>query len=164
MKTAERSAMNCGIPSFELYNSSFVKQLADWCGQHQLILTGHYPCEDGLTDQIAGSGPVMRYYADMQLPGIDHLGSRVASPVLMKQPASIARQFGNGHVLSETFGGSGWGVSFAQLAWIWGRAVGAWYHKTMLSFVCILNRRKKKTGLPRLFFLSGAMVGRISLF
>lgn len=130
---------------FELYNSSFVKQLADWCGQHQLILTGHYPCEDGLTDQIAGSGSVMRYYADMQLPGIDHLGSRVASPVLMKQPASIARQFGNGHVLSETFGGSGWGVSFAQLAWIWGgqSVLGITKPCYHLSAFSIEGRRKR---------------------
>ena len=103
-----------------LYGENFVKQVADWCGNNNLLFTGHYASEDGLCNQIMCSGSLTSNYANMSLPGIDHLGSRIASPVLMKQVSSVSRQFGNANALSETFGCGGWGVSFRQLAWIWG--------------------------------------------
>ena len=104
----------------DLYYHSFTKEISDWCYAHNVALTGHFAMEDGLCRQISSNGGVMRNYRAMQLPGIDHLGSRVASPILMKQASSVSRQFGNGCVLSETFGCAGWGVSFKRLEWIWG--------------------------------------------
>lgn len=103
-----------------LYQRNFTCRLARWCEEHGLKLTGHFAAEDGLCDQLPCSGGVMVNYAHMQLPAIDHLGSRVASPILMKQAASVSRQLRDGNVLSETFGCTGWGVTFRQLAWIWG--------------------------------------------
>lgn len=104
----------------ELYYENFVKKLSQWCEENGLALTGHFPYEDGLMNQLPSCGNLMKNYTAMQLPAIDHLGSRTASPVLMKQVSSISRQYGNGSVLSETFGCSGWGVSFRRLEWIWG--------------------------------------------
>lgn len=103
-----------------LYAEAFTKPIARWCDENNLMFTGHFAEEDGLCRQIPGNGGVMTQYQHMQLPGIDHLGSRVASPLLMKQTASVSRQLGSGNVLSETFGCAGWGVPFKQLAWIWG--------------------------------------------
>ena len=104
----------------DLYFEHYVSPLGEWCEAHGVALSGHFPMEDGLCGQLPACGDVMKNYTRMQLPGIDHLGSRVASPVLMKQAASVSRQFWDGNVMSETFGCSGWGVTFRRLKWIWG--------------------------------------------
>ena len=127
------------------YFVSFLQPYAKWCADNNLYLTGHFPEEDGLCTQINSCGDIMRNYSAMQLPGMDHLGSRVASPVLMKQVSSAARQFAGGTVLSETFGCSGWGVDFRQLAWIWGgqSVLGVTKPCYHLSAFSIEGRRKR---------------------
>lgn len=102
------------------YVRSFTRPISDWCEAHGLVMTGHFACEDGLCDQIASCGGVMPNYAQMGLPAIDHLGNRLTTPVLGKQVSSASRQLGDGQALSETFGCSGWNLSFARMAWIWG--------------------------------------------
>lgn len=104
----------------DLFQRYFTYPISEWCQKNNIAFTGHFACEDGLCDQISSCGGVMEHYALMQLPGIDHLGSRITSPVLSKQVSSVSRQFNGGQVLSETFGCSGWGVTFSRLAWIWG--------------------------------------------
>lgn len=128
-----------------LYNKNYVKKLSDWCAKHSLMQTGHFPAEDGLVQQLSCCGDVMQHYYQMQLPGIDHLGDRVASPVLMKQVSSISNQFNDGSVLSETFGCAGWGVSFKELAWIWGgqSVLGITKPCYHLSAYSIEGRRKR---------------------
>ena len=103
-----------------LFRHSFTRQIADWCEQNHLMMTGHFAAEDGMCAQMASCGGVMSHYQYMQLPGIDHLGNRLASAMLMKQVASVSNQVGNGQVLSESFGCSGWGIPFSQICWIWG--------------------------------------------
>lgn len=100
---------------------AFTEQIGKWCADNDLIFTGHFGNEDGLCMQIPSNGGVMPQYRFMQLPGIDHLGNRITSPVLVKQASSVSRQFSDGSVLSETFGCSGWDVELPRLAWLWGR-------------------------------------------
>lgn len=130
--------------SERLYHS-FTKQIADWCEANHLQMTGHFGTEDGLTGQITGNAGVMRQYAAMQTPGIDHLGNRITSPVLEKQLSSVAHQLGKENTLSETFGCCGWDVSFQQLAWIWGRqsALGVTTPCFHLAPLSIHGRRKR---------------------
>lgn len=103
--------------------TAFTDQIGEWCAKHQVKMTGHFANEDGLGMQICANGGVMVQYSSMQLPGIDHCGNRPTSPVLCKQVSSASAQCGSGEVLSETFGCSGWDVSFADLTWLWGRQV-----------------------------------------
>lgn len=103
-----------------LYRKSFTDRIGTWCSENNLEFTGHFACEDGLCDQISSNGGVMRMYPAMQLPGIDHLGRRIASPVLMKQVSSVAEQYGKSRILSETFGCTGWNLNFTDMLWIWG--------------------------------------------
>ncbi len=103
-----------------LFSQNFTKRLHDWCESNQLLLTGHFAGEDGLTGQPKTSGDVMLHYPYMQIPGIDHLGRRITSPVLVRQVGSVARQYGQPYVLSETFGCSGWNTSIKDFLWIWG--------------------------------------------
>ncbi|MFA7205228.1 MAG: glycosyl hydrolase [Saccharofermentanales bacterium] len=104
----------------KLFKESFTDIIAKWCKNNGLLFTGHFAAEDGLCDQISSNGGVMQMYPSMQLPGIDHLGKRLASPVLMKQISSVAEQYGKDRVLSESFGCSGWNLSFEDMVWIWG--------------------------------------------
>lgn len=103
------------------FYNAFTKQIGDWCEENNLLMTGHFPCEDGVCGQIAPCGSVMKHYTAMQFPGIDHLGNMQHSPVLLKQVSSVSQQFSNAHTLSEVFGCSGWEVPLSRLAWIWGR-------------------------------------------
>lgn len=124
---------------------SYTKQIAEWCGRNNLILTGHFGAEDGLCEQVASNGGVMTHYTAMQMPGIDYLGNRLTSPVLIKQLSSIAHQMNKPYTLSETFGCSGWSISFMQLAWIWGyqSALGVTTPCFHLSPLSIKGRRKR---------------------
>lgn len=132
------------LVSSMLYHS-YTKRIADWCSSNNLMLTGHFSSEDGLCQQQSGNCGVMVQYTAMQLPGIDHLGNRLTSPILMKQVSSVAHQYGKQDTLSETFGCAGWGISFAQLCWIWGRqsVLGITTPCFHLAPYSIIGRRKR---------------------
>ena len=102
----------------ELFVQSFTKQIGEWCGRRKIALTGHLMAEDSLHSQVHAIGAAMPHYEHMQIPGIDHLGRRIADPLLCKQASSVAHQMGGRRVLSEMFGCSGWNVSLDELKWI----------------------------------------------
>lgn len=104
----------------QMFRDHYTKQIYDWCAANGLIFTGHFAGEDGLCRQMMLSGGVAHNYEYMQMPGIDFLGRRLTSLVLMKQISGMKRIFDKKMVLSETFGCTGWGTSLAQLFWIWG--------------------------------------------
>jgi hypothetical protein len=113
------------------YVESFSQRLYDWCEEHNLIFTGHQLCEDNLLIQIQHIGAAMPHYEFMQMPGIDHLGRRIADPILPKQVSSVAHQMNGRRVLSEMFGVSGWSVTMEQLKWI-----AEWQFVLGIDFVC----------------------------
>ncbi len=115
----------------DLFVENFSKRLYDWCDKHNLIFTGHYLYEDDLSSQISNIGAAMPHYEFEQMPGIDHLGRRIADPMLVKQVSSVAHQFGDRRVLSELYGTAGWNVSFEDLKWI-----GEWQYCLGVNFPC----------------------------
>lgn len=129
----------------ELFFQSFTCQIADWCAENGVMLTGHFSEEDGLFSQMSSNGGVMRQYAAMQLPGIDCLGRRTASPVLAKQVSSVANQFGKAGALCEVFGCAGWDITFEDLLYYWGRlsVLGITKPCFHLSAYSIVGRRKR---------------------
>lgn len=129
----------------DLLYESFTKQISEWCRQNRLIFTGHFSEEDGLAMQMHGNGGTMRHYPAMQMPGIDHLGNRYPSPILLKQPSSVAHQLGKSDVLSETYGCAGWEITFDRLCRIWGResVLGITKPCFHLSAYSITGRRKR---------------------
>lgn len=129
----------------DLFYNSFTKQIYKWCDENGLALTGHFAEEDGLAMQTNGNCGVTRHYVSMQLPGIDYLGNRSLSPILMKQPSSVANQLGKHGVLSETYGCAGWEISFERICSIWGRqsVLGITKPCFHLSAYSIAGRRKR---------------------
>ncbi|WP_322905784.1 glycosyl hydrolase [Paenibacillus sp. SGZ-1009] len=114
-----------------LFAQSFMGQIGDWCQRHHIRLTGHVVSEDHLTAQTGAVGDAMASYEYMQVPGIDWLGRFIDNPLTPKQVSSVAHQLGKKFVLSETFGCSGWNVSFADLKWI-----AEWQYVHGINLMC----------------------------
>lgn len=135
----------------ELLTENFTKPIAKWCEEHGIKFTGHFAAEDGLTAQYRATGGVMRNYEPMQQPGIDFLGRRLITPVLLKQLVSVKNQFGKDTVLSESFGCSGWSATFAQFAWMWGYQVAFGVNKACLHLSAYTIRGTRKRDYPAFF-------------
>ncbi len=101
----------------ELFRTSFIKQMYDWCENHNCKLTGHMMCEQDLHAQMSTTGGVMACYEYFHEPGMDHLGRKVDSPAQPKQVGSVAAQLGR-KTLTETFALCGWDISLNELKWI----------------------------------------------
>lgn len=98
---------------------NFTSVVAQWCEENGLEMMGHYSAEDGIVSSACGNGGVMPHYRLMQRPGIDYLGRRYPSPVLFKQLETVKNQNGKPIVLSESYGGAGWGATLRDYAKIW---------------------------------------------
>jgi hypothetical protein len=114
-----------------LFLLAWTMPVYQWCQRHGLALTGHMMAEDTLLGQIQWVGAAMPHYEYMHIPGIDHLGRGLGSPVLVKQVTSAAAQFNRPRTLSEMFGCSGWNVSFDDLRWI-----AEWQFVLGLNMIC----------------------------
>jgi hypothetical protein len=128
-----------------LFLLAWTMPVYQWCDRHELALTGHVMSEDTLLGQVVHVGAAMPHYEYMHLPGIDHLGRRLGSPVLVKQAASVAAQLGRSRVLSEMFGCAGWNASFDDLRWIaeWQFALGVSLACQHLSGFTLRGERKR---------------------
>lgn len=129
----------------ELFRTAFTEQIENWCRENHLEFTGHFSNEDGLCNQISANYDLMAQYGVMSRPGIDFLGRRLTSPVLVKQVSDGAYLAGRKRITSESFGCSGWDVSFNDLLWIagWQAAFGINSIVTHLSAYSMRGRRKR---------------------
>lgn len=129
----------------ELYRRNFTEQINEWCNHHNIIFTGHFSNEDGLCNQISANYDLMAQYSVMEQPGIDFLGRRLTSPVLVKQISDAAYLTGKSRITSESFGCCGWDVTFNDLLWIadWEAAFGINSIVTHLSAYSMKGRRKR---------------------
>lgn len=111
---------------FRLLNRLFVERWAkpwyDYCADKGISWTGHYwehnwPLTTGVTDNMSMA-------AWQQVPGIDMLfnqfnetstGAQFGNIRSVKEVSSIANQLGRQRVLSETYGGAGWNVTFKDM-------------------------------------------------
>lgn len=129
----------------DLFVASFSKRIFDWCARNHLASTGHYLHEDSLLSQVRHIGAAMPHYEYMHLPGIDHLGRWITDPLLCKQVSSVAHQFGGRRVLSETYGTSGWNLTFEDQKWIgdWQYVQGVDLLSPHLQLYSMRGRRKR---------------------
>lgn len=130
---------------------SYIGQLEEWCRSNQLYLCGHLPAEDGLLYQGEIAGSCSLAYAHMEYPGIDYLGRRMASDVLLKTLSGIKSIKGLPRVLSETFGCCGWDTTFGQYSWIWGYQAAAGINNACLHFSAYDITGNRKRDYPAFF-------------
>ena len=129
----------------KLFTENFTTQIEEWCEKHNIIFTGHYSNEDGLCNQISANFDLMKQYSIMGRPGIDFLGRRLTSPVLVKQISDASYLAGKNRITSESFGCCGWDVTFNDLMWIadWEAAFGINSIVTHISAYSMKGRRKR---------------------
>ena len=80
--------------SAELFVQAFSRGIGEWCGRHNIAMTGHVLLEDNLL-QTLEVGSAMRFYEYMQMPGIDLLTEHWGIFNTVKQCTSMAHQFGH---------------------------------------------------------------------
>ena len=129
----------------EMFTQSFTCQIEEWCAKNNLIFTGHFSNEDGLCNQVKANFNLMEHYKKMSRPGIDFLGRRLTSLVLLKQVADSAFLHNKNIITSESFGCAGWDVTFDDLSLIssYQAAFGVNSIVTHLSAYSMKGRRKR---------------------
>lgn len=134
-----------------LYEKNYVKNISDWCRKNGLLFTGHFPEEDGVSTQYLKGGDIMLNYVNMDYPGIDFLGRRLTSPVLLKQISSVKNQLGKAHVISESFGCCGWNASLADYKRIWGYESAFGIDTACMHLAAYTIRGVRKRDYPAFF-------------
>jgi hypothetical protein len=97
-----------------LFLENWARPLLERCHSLGLLLTGHTLHEDSLAAQAVPCGSMMRYYPYLDYPGVDILSARNECYWVVKQLASVARQFDRPWMLSELYGCSGWSTDFTD--------------------------------------------------
>ncbi len=128
----------------ERFVAGFLEPIRDWCDVHGIASTGHLVEESTLDEQTVYDGEAMRGYRAMQLPGVDILGMSLQLNTA-KQAQSAARQFGRPGVVSELYGLTGWGCTFAAFKRLgdWQAALGVTRRVPHLSWVSMRGEAKR---------------------
>lgn len=128
----------------ELFATSFADNLGKWCGEHQLMLTGHMMEEPTLLSQTSALGEAMRSYRAFQQPGIDMLCDW-REYTTAKQAQSATHQYGCLGVLSELYGVTNWDFDFRghKLQGDWQAALGVTRRVHHLAWASMAGEAKR---------------------
>ncbi|MBK8883495.1 MAG: hypothetical protein IPN67_14230 [Bacteroidales bacterium] len=112
--------------------ASFSKQIGDFCASRNMMFTGHYNGEDGLTSVRNNVGDLMIQLRHMQQPGLDHLGLHIDGALYaIRNISSVSNQYGIPRRLSEAYGISGQNMNFEDRAWI-----ASWHTLNGVNHLC----------------------------
>ena len=135
----------------DLFIERWGKVYYQYCEENDLKFTGHYwehswPSPSNGPDNMA-------MYAWAQMPGIDILfneygedtGAQFGNVRSVKEASSVANQMGFSRILSETYGGSGWGLRFEDMKRIgdWEYALGVNFMNEHLIHMTLKGKRKQ---------------------
>lgn len=115
----------------DLFVTAFMKQLYDWCEEHNSMLTGHVMMEESLYSQMTGTTGSMPFYEYMHIPGVDWLRRTMGNSIMTKQVGSASEQLGKTKVLTESYALSGWDVSLEELKWM-----AEWQYINGVNMMC----------------------------
>lgn len=99
----------------DLLRERFLGVIEDWCRRHQKLFTVHVKGEEHPLFQVPTVGSLARVLGGLRLPGIDSLGRAPVNEYFPRLVSSLSRQFAEGRVMAESFGGAGWGAGPADL-------------------------------------------------
>lgn len=115
----------------EQFVFAFSKQIGEWCENNDLVFTGHFMQENDLFGSTRMCGAIMPHFEYQRIPGIDMLCEQTDEYLTVKQSTSVANQFGRKHVLTETYGCTGWKFTFEGQKW-----VGDWQYILGVTLRC----------------------------
>lgn len=135
----------------DLFIESWAKTYYGACTDDKLVLTGHYWEHEWPRPLVGPDTLAMAAYAHM--PGIDILMNDYSDAVdaqfgnarSVREIRSSANQLGRDRTLSETYGASGWDLTFADQKRIgdWEYALGVNFLNQHLSYATVMGARKR---------------------
>lgn len=102
----------------EMFCEAYSKQIGDWCRANGIAFAGHFCDEGDLIGAVRNGGAVMPHYRYLDIPGIDTLSEQTDESLTIKQVSSVANQYGKRRVITETYGVTGWALTFESRKWI----------------------------------------------
>lgn len=129
----------------ERFCETYSKQIGEWCERNNLAFTGHYFEENNMGSATRLNGSIMPHYRYQHIPGIDMLLEQTDEYLTVKQCTSVANQYGREHVLSETYGCTGWDFTFEGQKWIgdWQFVMGVTLRCQHLALYSLKGCRKR---------------------
>jgi len=134
-----------------LFEENWAKPYYDYCAANKLIFTGHYWDHEWPVPRLCPDSMAMSAFAHM--PGIDILmnnfqtdpHAQFGNARAVKEIRSAANQFGRPRTMSETYGASGWDLTFFDQKRIgdWEYALGVNFLNQHLSYMTIMGARKR---------------------
>jgi hypothetical protein len=142
---------NYTLTLLHLFIDRWAKPWYKWCADHNLKFTGHYWEHEWPSMRHGGDNMAM--YAWHQVPAIDMLfnqfndssvNAQFGNVRSVKELASAANQTGRQRKLSETYGGSGWDLTFAGMKrnGDWEYALGVNFMNQHLTYFTLTGARK----------------------
>jgi hypothetical protein len=136
----------------DLFINNWAKPYYSYCSSNNLSFTGHYWEHDWPKPIASPDNMAMAAYT--HIPGIDLLmnfwgnggpGAQFGVDRSVKEVRSIANQLGKKRILSETYGASGWDISFADQKRIvdWETVLGINLVDQHLQYMTIAGARKR---------------------
>jgi hypothetical protein len=135
----------------DLFIENWAKPYYDYCTANNLIFTGHYWDHEWPIPRLSPDNMAMYEFSHM--PGIDclmndwetHPHAQFGNARSVKEIRSAANQLGKSRTLSETYGASGWDLTFFDQKRIgdWEYALGVNFLNQHLSYVTIKGARKR---------------------
>lgn len=139
------------LTCLELLVENWSKPYSEYCQANNLIFTGHYWEHDWPVPRNNPDSLALNAYAHQ--PGIDILmnnwstspQAQFGNSRAVRELGSLANQLGRKRTLSETYGASGWDLTFFDQKRIgdWEYALGVNFLNQHLSYVTIAGARKR---------------------
>jgi len=137
-----------------MFTEAYAKQVGAWCGERGWMSVGHVVDEQTLMSQVTSVGDPLCFYEYLHIPGCDWLGRSVGEdPLVPKQVSSVVRQLGKKQAMTESYGCSGWNISFQDL-----KRIGEWQFVHGMNLLCqhlqayTLRGLRKRDYPPSLFY------------
>jgi hypothetical protein len=135
----------------EMFIDRWAKPWNKYCEENNLLWTGHY-WEHGWPKPTDGSDE-SAFYIYHQQPGVDMLGNTYTPDGLggqfgntraIRELHSASNQGGSNRMLSETYGGAGWEINFANFKRLvdWQGVLGVNFVNQHLSYFSLKGVRK----------------------
>lgn len=135
----------------DLTVENWAQPVFDYCEKNNLPLTGHYWEHDWPMPRNTPDNMALAAY--QQVPGIDLLMNQwsrapyaqFGNSRFVKEIGSVANQMGRSRTLSETYGASGWDLTFNDMKRIgdWEYALGVNLMNQHLSYYSLTGPRKR---------------------
>ncbi|MCK9266458.1 hypothetical protein M0P98_06215 [bacterium] len=114
-----------------LFSNNFAKTVADWCGKHNVFVTGHCMAEESISFSNKVNGDIHEFLKHLQVPGMDMLAGCMPGrplqidiwkrpydyPLLAltaKRTSSTGRYSGAKRTMCEAFGVRDWNSTLAE--------------------------------------------------